>query len=136
MSFNPVDIISLIFIYVVAITIHEYSHAAASNALGDPTARHEGRLTLNPVAHIDPLTTLALPILLILVGIPVIFGAALQVPFNPYMFRYGKKGGALGALAGPEGQYFVAIIAALIIRLAPSLLTAGAALLMSMIRVN
>lgn len=136
MSFNLVDIISLIFIYVVAITIHEYSHAAASNALGDPTARHEGRLTLNPAAHIDPLTTLALPILLILAGSPVIFGAARPVPFNPYMVRYGKKGAALVALAGPASNIFLAIIIALVIRLAPGLLTAGGGLLLSMITVN
>jgi Zn-dependent protease len=95
------SIVSLIFIYIVAITIHEYSHAVVAHRLGDPTAKQEGRLTLNPMAHIDPFTTLALPVLLILAGSPVIFGAARPVPYSPHLVWGGTKGAALIALAGP-----------------------------------
>ena len=130
------EIVNLIFIYVVAITIHEYSHAFAAHQLGDPTAKEEGRLTLNPMAHIDPLTTLALPVLLILAGSPVIFGAARPVPFTPYMVRGGKKGAALIALAGPASNLVLAAIIALVIRLVPSLALAGSGLLISMMTVN
>lgn len=130
------EIVNLIFIYVVAITIHEYSHAFAAHQLGDPTAKEEGRLTLNPMAHIDPLTTLALPMLLILAGSPVIFGAARPVPFTPYMVRGGKKGAALIALAGPASNLVLAAIIALVIRLVPSLALAGSGLLISMMAVN
>lgn len=136
MNYGIGDIINLIFIYVVAITIHEYAHAAASNALGDPTARHEGRLTLNPLAHIDPITTLALPVILILAGSPVIFGAARPVPFNPFMVRFGKKGAALVALAGPVSNLVLATVVALVVRMVPSLASAGNSLLISMITVN
>ncbi len=130
------DIIRLLFIYVVAITIHEYSHAAAGHYLGDPTAKDEGRLTLNPLAHIDPLTTLALPVLLILAGSPVIFGAARPVPFNPYMVRGAEKGAALIALAGPASNFALAAIVAIIVRLVPGLGVAGNYLLISMITIN
>ncbi len=129
-------IIRLIFIYVVAITIHEYSHALVGHKLGDPTAQREGRLTLNPAAHIDPVTTLALPILLILAGSPVIFGAARPVPFNPYLVRYAEKGAALIALAGPMSNFVLAAMTALIVRLVPSLALAGGSLLILLIQVN
>ncbi len=133
---NFLEIINLLFIYVVAITIHEYSHAVVAHKLGDPTAKQEGRLTLNPMAHIDPLTTLALPVLLILAGSPVIFGAARPVPFTPYLVRGGKKGAALIALAGPVSNLILAALVAIVIRLAPGLAMAGSGLLISMMTVN
>lgn len=129
-------IIRLLFIYVVAITVHEFAHAWAGNSLGDPTAKHEGRLTLNPVAHIDPLTTLALPFLLILIGSPIIFGAARPVPFNPYMVRGGKRGAALIALAGPVSNLILAGVVAVLLRLVPSLMAAGSGLLVNFVLVN
>jgi Zn-dependent protease len=131
-----IDIISLIFIYVVAITIHEYSHAAVAHRLGDPTAKHEGRLTLNPLAHIDPFTTLALPVLLIIAGSPVIFGAARPVPFNPNMVKGENKGAALVALAGPVSNLLLAVLIGIIIRFVPTLYVAGGGLLVSMMWVN
>lgn len=133
---DVLSIVRLIFIYVVAITVHEYSHAAVGHYLGDPTAKQEGRLTLNPIAHIDPLTTLALPIVLILAGSPVIFGAARPVPFNPYMVRYAEKGAALIALAGPVSNFILAILVAAVVRLVPSLGLAGGSLLILMIQIN
>ncbi len=133
---DVLEIIRLLFIYVVVITVHEYSHAWAGYKLGDPTARLEGRLTLNPMAHIDPLTTLALPFLLLLVGSPIIFGAARPVPFNPYMVRYGRKGAALIALAGPGSNLVLAAGVAVVIRLIPSLAAFGDGLLISFMTVN
>lgn len=130
------EIIRLLFIYVVAITIHEYSHAAMAHWLGDPTARQEGRLTLNPVAHIDPVATLALPIILILVGSPVIFGAAKPVPFNPYMVRWGRKGAALVAFAGPGSNLVLAFLVAIVLRLFPGLILAGNQLLANLMVIN
>lgn len=130
------QIIRLLFVYVVAITVHEYSHAAVGHYLGDPTAKEQGRLTLNPLAHIDPFTTLALPVLLILAGSPVIFGAARPVPFNPYMVRGAERGAALIALAGPASNFALAAIVAVIVRLIPELGMAGGSLLISMIMIN
>jgi Zn-dependent protease len=75
-------------------------HAFAADWLGDDTARQEGRLTLNPLAHIDPFLTIGLPLLMAFAGGPVL-GAAKPVPFNPYRVKYEEYGAALVALAGP-----------------------------------
>ncbi|MBP9827114.1 site-2 protease family protein [Candidatus Saccharibacteria bacterium] len=131
-----ISIVQLLFIYVVAITIHEYSHAAMSHRLGDPTAAAEGRLTLNPLAHIDPFVTLALPLMLILIGSPIIFGAAKPVPFNPFMVRGGDKGAALVALAGPASNLILAVVTAIFLRLVPGLVTAGQGLLVKLLLIN
>lgn len=101
---------------VLSITLHEFMHAWVSNYLGDQTARQRGRLTLNPLAHIDPFTTLLLPLALILAHSPVIFGAARPVPFNPWAVRFGKWGAALVAVAGPLTNLSIAIFFALWLR--------------------
>lgn len=106
-------------ILVVLITVHEFSHAWAGHMLGDVTAKREGRLTLNPLAHIDPVYTLGLPILLILIGSPIVFGAAKPVPFNPYAVRYGKWGAALIAVAGPASNFLMAVFGAIWLRIFP-----------------
>src|SRR5689334_16799120 len=85
---------------VLALTLHEFAHAWMGHQLGDTTARDQGRLTLNPLAHIDPFATLALPLLLMLLHAPV-FAAAKPVPFNPWAVRGGRWGAAMVALAGP-----------------------------------
>lgn len=112
--------VTMIFLYIVivviALTVHEFCHAWASHMLGDVTAKHSGRLTLNPLAHIDPFSTLLLPVALILLGSPVVFGAAKPVPFNPYAVRYGKWGAALVALAGPFSNLFMAVFIGLYMR--------------------
>lgn len=109
-------IIGYILILIIIITIHEFSHAWMANMLGDLTAKREGRLTLNPIAHIDPFLTLMLPILLILFRSPVVFGAAKPVPFNPYAVRHGKFGAALVAFAGPASNLLMAVFVGLILR--------------------
>lgn len=116
---NMIDLVFYIITLVVIITIHEFSHAWAGHILGDVTARREGRLTLNPIAHIDPFLTLIMPLGLILLGSPVVFGAAKPVPFNPYAVRYGKWGAALVALAGPASNFLMAAFVALFVRFLP-----------------
>ena len=112
-------VISLLVALVLALTLHEFAHALVGDWLGDDTARRQGRLTLNPAAHIDPFTTLALPLLLILVGSPVIFGAAKPVPFNPWSLRWGRTGAALVAAAGPLTNLLLAVIFGLYLRWVP-----------------
>lgn len=90
-------------------TLHEAMHAFASNWLGDDTARLQGRLTLNPIKHIDPILTLLLPIMLAIAGAPI-FGGAKPVPFNPNNVRYGEWGVAIVALAGPLTNFLLAFI--------------------------
>jgi Zn-dependent protease len=117
-----VDIASLIIyfvIIVISLTVHEFCHAWVGHMLGDITAKAHGRLTLNPMAHIDPLTTLLLPLGLILAGSPVVFGAAKPVPFNPYAVRYDKWGVCLVAIAGPFSNLIMAIIVGLYLRFVP-----------------
>lgn len=113
------DILTIILyfcIVIIALTVHEFSHAFMGHFLGDVTAKEQGRLTLNPVAHIDPLTTLLLPVTLIFLGSPVVFGAAKPVPFNPYAVRYGKWGAALVAVAGPLSNFLMALFVGLYLR--------------------
>jgi Zn-dependent protease len=87
--------------------------------LGDTTAKDHGRLSLNPLAHIDPFATLLLPISLILVGSPVVFAAAKPVPFNPSAVRGGRWGAALVAFAGPASNLLLAALFALWVRIVP-----------------
>ncbi len=109
----------LIVAYIMAITFHEFMHAYTSDRLGDGTARSQGRISLNPFAHVDPFMTLLLPALLIIAHSPVIFGAARPVPFNPWAVKGGKRGVALIAAAGPLTNLFVAAFFALWLRFAP-----------------
>lgn len=101
---------------LVSMTLHEAMHAFVSYWLGDDTAKHHGRLTFNPIAHIDPLTTVLLPLLLVMAGAPP-FGAAKPVPFNPYRLRYGEYGAALVGAAGPLTNLLLAIFASGLLRL-------------------
>lgn len=112
-----IQILFYLIILVIIITVHEFSHAWAGHLLGDVTAKREGRLTLNPLAHIDPFMTLILPVGLILLGSPVVFGAAKPVPFNPYAVRYGKAGAALVAFAGPLSNLVMALFVGVYLRI-------------------
>ncbi len=107
----------LLIALVLALTLHEFAHALVGDWLGDTTARQAGRLTLNPAAHIDPFMTLLLPLLLIVTGSPVVFGAAKPVPFNPWAVRWGKWGAALVAVAGPLTNLLLAVFFALWLRI-------------------
>jgi Zn-dependent protease len=96
---------------LLAISIHEYSHAQMADFLGDPTAKYHGRLTINPIAHLDLFGTL----LLFFFG----FGWGKPVPFNPYNLRNPKQGEILVGLAGPLSNFLMAIISGLIFRSFP-----------------
>jgi len=96
-------------VVLMSMTLHEAMHAYASYWLGDDTAKVEGRLTLNPIAHIDPFLTLALPLFLAVVGAPI-FGGAKPVPFNPMRVRYGEFGAAIVGVAGPLTNFVLAFV--------------------------
>jgi Zn-dependent protease len=103
-------------VIAVAITVHEFMHGLASHLLGDDTAKLSGRLTLNPIKHIDLFTTVLLPLLLVLWHMPP-FGAAKPVPFNPYKLKYKEFGTAIVGIAGPISNLIMAIVGGLILRL-------------------
>lgn len=109
MSFDPVYIALVIAVVLMSMTLHEAMHAYTSYWLGDDTAKREGRLTLNPIAHIDPFLTLALPVMLAILGLPI-FGGAKPVPFNPMRVRYEEFGAALVGLAGPLTNLVIAFV--------------------------
>ncbi len=106
-----------IIILVFSAILHEVAHGFVADRLGDPTARLAGRLTLNPLPHIDPIMSIAVPLLLILSHSPLIFGAARPVPVNPLMLREGRKDVALVALAGPLTNLLLALTGALLLKL-------------------
>lgn len=113
-----VGLLPILLGLVLGLTLHEFAHALMGSYLGDDTAHHEGRLSLNPAKHIDPLMTLALPLFLYLIHAPV-FAAAKPVPFNPHMVRWGRWGAALVALAGPLTNFLIAAVCALSLNLLP-----------------
>lgn len=102
-------IVVVIGVILVSMTLHEAMHGYMAYFLGDDTAKLQGRLTLNPIKHIDPFLTLLLPILLALAGLPV-FGGAKPVPFNPARVKYEEWGSALVALAGPLTNLLIAFV--------------------------
>jgi Zn-dependent protease len=107
-------------ILLPAIILHEVSHGYVAFLLGDPTAKEKGRLTLNPIAHIDPWGTVILPIMLLVVGSPVVIGWAKPVPINPYRFKDYRKGMMLTGIAGPTTNLFLAAASGLLFRLMDS----------------
>ena len=111
------QIIVSAFPILIAITFHELSHGFVANKLGDPTAKMMGRLTLNPVAHIDPIGTILMPLMLILLGSPIVFGYAKPVPINPMNFKNPKKDMAVSAAAGPITNLLLAFLSMLTLRL-------------------
>ncbi len=110
---------SLIVLFL-SISIHELSHGSVAFLLGDPTAKEEGRLTLNPLKHIDFIGTIFIPFFLVLSGSPVVFGWAKPVPVNPFYFKNPKLDMAKVALAGPLSNYLIAILFAILYRFFPS----------------
>jgi len=115
----------LIIILIFSVIIHEISHGAMANYLGDPTAKYAGRITLNPLKHLDPIGSVILPIFLILMakltGGGIIFGWAKPVPINPYNFQDKKYGEAKVALSGPGSNLAVALVFGLTLRFIPAL---------------
>jgi Zn-dependent protease len=118
MLFNPADLLIILVSIFISMAIHEAMHAFTSHWLGDTTAQDLGRLTLNPLKHIDLYTTVILPVVLILFGLPPIF-AAKPVPFNPDRVKYDEFGVALIGAAGPLTNLVLAGLAAVVLRTAP-----------------
>src|SRR5574343_425811 len=119
--FTPlvITIFSLI-VLLFSVIIHELAHGYVASSLGDPTAKYEGRLTLNPLKHLDPFGSIILPLLLFIAGSPVLFGWAKPVPVNPYNFRDKKWGEIKVSIAGPLSNISLAIVFGLILRFLPA----------------
>lgn len=112
-------IILQLAILMYSIILHEISHGWIADKLGDPTARLSGRLTLNPIPHIDPIMTILLPFFLTFTGSPIIFGSAKPVPIDSFNFREPKKDMALTAAAGPIMNLLIALTFAILYRFMP-----------------
>jgi Zn-dependent protease len=113
----PIDIIIFqVIVLIFSAIVHEYMHGWMADRLGDPTAKDLGRLTMNPIPHIDPVGSLLLPFVLVISGAPFVFGWAKPVPINPNNFKDQKYGSAKVALAGPLGNLILALFFGLILR--------------------
>lgn len=110
-----------LIVLILSVIAHEVAHGYAADSLGDPTARLAGRLTLNPLPHIDLMGSLILPALLVLTGSPILFGWAKPVPYNPYNLKNKRWGEALVASAGAATNLFLAILFGLIVRFGATL---------------
>ncbi|MEI7675092.1 MAG: site-2 protease family protein [bacterium] len=110
------DIAAVLISILISMGFHEAMHAFVSHWLGDTTAKDEGRLTLNPLKHVDLYTTILLPLLMILIHVPPIF-IAKPVPFNPSRVKYGEFGVALIGLAGPLTNLLLAVFASIVFRI-------------------
>jgi len=108
MDFGYIAIVLVVIL--LSMTLHEAMHGFVAYFLGDDTAEREGRLTLNPIKHIDPFLTIILPVFLAIAGGPI-FGGAKPVPFNPARVKYEEWGAALVALAGPLTNLIIAFVA-------------------------
>ncbi|MCX6764443.1 MAG: site-2 protease family protein [Candidatus Nealsonbacteria bacterium] len=106
-------------ILILSVVIHEVAHGAVADYLGDPTAKMAGRLSLNPVKHLDPMGSVFIPLILLIFQSPVLFGWAKPVPINPANFIDKKYGEAKVALAGPAANFILAFVFGMILRFAP-----------------
>jgi Zn-dependent protease len=118
MSDTTMALVIALPVLFASMTIHELMHAVAADWLGDPTAKLMGRITLNPIKHIDPVLTLLLPLLLIFGGSPIVFGAAKPVQVNFSSLKYDEFGGAIVGMIGPLTNLAIAIVAAFIFNVA------------------
>lgn len=116
-----IDALFFIAILIVSVIIHEISHGYVAYFLGDPTAKLSGRLTLNPIPHIDLFGSILVPGMLLLSNVGFLFGWAKPVPYNPYNLRDQRWGTLLVAIAGVVANFTIAIIFGLILRFAPDL---------------
>lgn len=112
-----IDSLFVIIVVMFSAVIHEVMHGVAADKLGDPTARYAGRLTLNPIKHLDPFGSVVLPLILVISNSPIFFGWAKPVPYNPYnLVKSPRYGEAIVAFAGPASNFAIALLAALLIR--------------------
>ncbi len=116
MSDTTTGLIILLPVLLISMSVHEMMHAFTSDWLGDDTARLMGRVSLNPLRHIDPFFTVALPVLMLLSHSPFLFGAAKPVQVNFHRLRYGEFGGAIVGMVGPVTNLLIAAITGLLFR--------------------
>ncbi len=109
--------IFFVIVIIFSAIIHEFSHGWMADVLGDPTARYAGRLTLNPLSHIDPIGSVLLPLLLIPTGL--LFAYAKPVPYNPYNLKDQRLGPLWVALAGPGSNILLALVFSILLRVLP-----------------
>tara|TARA_B100000508_G_scaffold60333_1_gene47398 strand:- start:415551 stop:416195 length:645 start_codon:yes stop_codon:yes gene_type:complete len=109
-------ILFTVILLIVSIILHEVAHGYAAYALGDPTAKNAGRLTLNPLPHIDFVGSVLIPAFLVITSAGFLFGWAKPVPYNPLNLRNQRFGEAIVAIAGPATNIFIALIFSLVIR--------------------
>ena len=115
MDFSSNSPVLVIVALVISITVHEMMHAFTAHWLGDDTAHEQGRVSLNPLRHIDPFLTIILPVATyLLIGFPLL--AAKPVPFNPSKVKFGEFGAALIGIAGPFTNLALALVAGLLLR--------------------
>ena len=100
--------------FLLAVILHEIAHGWAAERLGDTTARDSGRITLNPLSHVDPVMTIVVPLTLTIMGSPVIIGGAKPVPINPTRFKNPRRGMVITSAAGPLANIFLAISCAIL----------------------
>lgn len=112
---EPISAILLVVIIIISVVVHEVAHGYAALWLGDSTAHYAGRLTLNPIKHLDLFGSVIVPLLLSFSG--MIFGWAKPVPYNPYNLRNRRWGELLVAIAGPISNILIALIFGMFIRL-------------------
>ncbi len=112
------EIITAIFILIFSAIFHEIAHGWTAYVLGDPTAKNAGRLSFNPIKHLDPFGSLLVPLMLVLLNSGMILGWAKPVPINPFNIRDKKFGSAKVAASGPFSNLLLAIIFGLILRFA------------------
>lgn len=116
MQTDPLALAFELVILIFSIVIHEVAHGYAANSLGDPTARLSGRLTLNPIKHIDLVGSILVPAFLVITNAGILFGWAKPVPYNPFNLKNQRWGEAIVAAAGPLTNLFLAILLGLIAR--------------------
>ncbi|HRY30780.1 MAG TPA: site-2 protease family protein [Candidatus Paceibacterota bacterium] len=112
------QIIFSVIILILSVMIHEVSHGYAALYLGDVTAKYAGRLTLNPIKHIDPIGSIILPLVFVMMNAGIVLGWAKPVPYNPYNLRNQRWGELMVALAGPLANFILAIVFGLLVRFA------------------
>jgi Zn-dependent protease len=115
-KFFMTDTIFQIIILIMSVVVHEVSHGYAARALGDRTAEYQGRLTLNPIPHIDLWGSIIIPLILVVTRAGFVIGWAKPVPVNPYNLRNQRWGEAMVAAAGPASNIVLAVIFGLLIR--------------------
>ncbi len=110
-----IEFVFQIAILIMSVVIHEVAHGVAANSLGDPTAKYEGRLTLNPIKHLDPIGSFVVPAISYFLG-GFIFGWAKPVPYNPHNLKPGRLSEVIVAAAGPISNFIIAILFGVLIR--------------------